>query len=127
FDEAGYWLTYPSSPELAVMTTPGWLNVVSSSAIWDEYSAPPQLFDTYLAPSSTALLIARYRSSELVSASTSRMPQLGQVADTIWISSAISPAQPASGAGSGLGWPFWLTLRKQPFAVVHAGRPNCAR
>ena len=32
-----------------------------------------------------------------------------------------------SAAGSGLAWPFWLTLRKQPLAVVHAGSPYCAR
>jgi len=37
-------------------------------------------------------------------------------------SSAISIAQPWLG-GSGLAVPCWLTLRKQPFAVVQAGRP----
>jgi hypothetical protein len=29
--------------------------------------------------------------------------------------------------GNGLVAPFWFTLRKQPLAVVHAGRPNCDR
>src|SRR5262249_11755354 len=42
-------------------------------------------------------------------------------------SSAISPAHPVSGVGSGLGWPDWLTFLKQPFAVVHAGSPNWER
>ena len=55
------------------------------------------------------------------------MWQFGQIAETMSTSSEISPAQPASAAGSGLACPFWLTLRKQPFAVVQGGRPNCAR
>src|SRR5512146_3165294 len=55
------------------------------------------------------------------------MLQLGQTADTMSTSSAISPAQPASATGSGLAAPFWLTFLKQPLAVVQAGRPNCDR
>src|SRR5689334_7856786 len=55
------------------------------------------------------------------------MWQLGQTAETMSRSSEISPAHPASGLGSGLVAPFWLTFLKQPFAVVHAGRPNCLR
>src|SRR5436190_20469372 len=64
---------------------------------------------------------------KLVFASTSRTGQPGQIADTMSTSSEISPAQPALGTGSGAGWPTWLTLVKQPLAVVHAGSPNWAR
>src|SRR5579883_3311956 len=60
-------------------------------------------------------------------ASTKRMWQLGQIAETMSISREISPAQPVSGAGSGLAWPFWLILRKQPLAVVQGGRPKVER
>ena len=42
-------------------------------------------------------------------------------------SSEISWAQPAFLRGNGLALPFWLSLRKQPLAVVHADRPNCRR
>jgi hypothetical protein len=41
-------------------------------------------------------------------------------------SSAVSTVQSsfAGGfAGSGVAWPFSLTILRQPFAVVHAGRP----
>ncbi|MGW5255272.1 hypothetical protein ACWERW_19995 [Streptomyces sp. NPDC004012] len=41
-------------------------------------------------------------------------------------SSEISPAQSAFGAGYDVP-PRWSTLRKQPLAVVHDGRPNWAR
>ena len=60
-------------------------------------------------------------------ASTSRILQLGQMALAMSRSSAISWPQPTSEAGSGEDAPFWLTLRKQPFAVVQGGRPNCER
>src|SRR5689334_21332012 len=60
-------------------------------------------------------------------ASTSRMWQFGQIAETMSISSEISSAQPVLLLGSGDVAPFWLTLRKQPLAVVHAGRPNWLR
>src|SRR5258708_5504502 len=39
-------------------------------------------------------------------------------------SSEISPAHPASGEGSGLAPPFWMTLPKQPLTGVAARRPN---
>ena len=55
------------------------------------------------------------------------MWQFGQIAETMSTSSEISPAQPVSAVGSGLVAPFWLTFRKQPLAVVQAGRPNCER
>jgi hypothetical protein len=84
--------------------------------------------DTYFAPSVTAVLTAADRSDrKLLVASTSRRWQLGQAADTMSRSSEISPAQPALGGGYGPGRPAWFTLLKQPFAVLHSGRPNCAR
>src|SRR6266545_7680403 len=126
-DDAGKERPKPSSPELAVMTTPGWLRN-ASSCVCAVYSAAPKLLDTYVAPRFTAVLIAVNRSLvRLVVASTSRIWQLGQTAETIWMSREISAAQPALGAGSGPARPFWFTLRKQPLAVVHGGRPNCAR
>ena len=60
-------------------------------------------------------------------ASTSRMWQFGQIAETISRSSMISDDQPAFAAGSGLVAPFWLTFLKQPLAVVQAGRPKLLR
>jgi len=56
-------------------------------------------------------------------ASTSRIRQFGQVAETMARSRAISLAQPGSALVSGETWPLWLTLRKQPLAVVQGGRP----
>src|SRR5947207_1376589 len=52
-DVAGYDAPTPLSPLLAVITTPGWLKC-ASSVDWPDHSEPPQLFDTYLAPSATA-------------------------------------------------------------------------
>jgi hypothetical protein len=60
-------------------------------------------------------------------ASTRRMLHCGHTAETISMSSAISDDQPEFEAGSGLAAPFWLTLWKQPLAVVHAGSPNWLR
>src|SRR3954447_4537257 len=62
--------------------------------------------------------------SSLVCASTRRILQLWQIACAISTSSEISCAQPLLKAGSGEAAPFWLTLQKQPLAVVQAGRPN---
>lgn len=56
------------------------------------------------------------------SASTSRMWHSGQAAETASRSSAVSMDQSASSGGR-LWPPFWSSLVKQPFAVVHAGRP----
>src|SRR5262245_7636688 len=109
----------PLSPELTVIATPGWLKW-ESSVVWPEYSEPPQLLETYFAPIVTARSSAAYRLASLAElASTSRMLQFGQIAETMSMSSEISPAQPASLAGNGLVAPFWLTWRKQPLAVVH--------
>src|SRR6476646_7678547 len=91
-------------------------------------SAPPQLLETYLAPSETAVLIAwnnELSSGEL--ASTSRMLQLGQTAETMSRSREISPAQPVSAVGNGDDCPLSLTFRKHPLAVVQADRPYCER
>src|SRR5215510_11639989 len=60
-------------------------------------------------------------------ASTSNSLQLRQIALTMSRSSAVSSSHPRFGAGKLLVLPVWLTLRKQPFAVVHGGNPNCAR
>jgi hypothetical protein len=60
-------------------------------------------------------------------ASTSRMWQVGQMAETMSTSSEISPAQPVLVGGSGLVAPFWFTFEKQPLAVVHGGSPNWDR
>src|SRR6266487_821714 len=70
--------------------------------------------------------VARLASVALI-ASTSRILQLEQIAEAMSRSRDISSAQPESTAGSGLAVPFWFTLWKQPFAVVHAGSPNCDR
>ena len=55
-------------------------------------------------------------------ASTRRMRQLGQVAETMSTSREISWAQPPSAAG-GVDPPFWLTFLKQPLPVVQAESP----
>jgi hypothetical protein len=62
--------------------------------------------------------------SDAVLASTSRMWQFGQIAETISMSSMISDAQPRFATGSGLVPPLWLTFLKHPFAVVQGGSPN---
>src|SRR5437763_427407 len=54
-------------------------------------------------------------------ASTSRILQSGQVAETMSRSRLISMAQPGSAAGIGEVAPFWFTFLKQPFAVVPVG------
>ena len=61
-----------------------------------------------------------------LSASTSRIEQFGQAALTMSRSSAISWPQPAFTAGGVLP-PRWFTFRKQPLAVVQAGRPYLVR
>jgi hypothetical protein len=59
-------------------------------------------------------------------ASTRRIRQVGQIAEAISRSSAISWPQPPSAAGSA-AVPAWPTLVKQPPADVHDPRPYCAR
>ncbi len=81
--------------------------------------------ETSSAPSATASLTAAARSalsSEL--ASTSRILQLWHTLWTISTSRLISIDQPeVSAGGSELGLPVWPTFLKQPFSVVHDGRP----
>ena len=81
-----------------------------------------------MAPSVTARLTAvpRFVVEESL-ASTSRMWQFGQVAETMSVSRAISAAQPELGAGRLVVEPDWLTFLKQPPAVVHCGRPYWVR
>src|SRR5215831_9425424 len=75
------------------------------------------------APSATAVFTEAPRFARLLSfASTSRMLQFGQIADTMSTSSDISSPQPTSVAGSGLAWPFWFT-----FVKFAGGRPNVER
>ena len=84
--------------------------------------------ETNFAPSVTARLTAVPRLAVVgVVASTSRMWQFGQTAETMSRSSEISPAQPVLAAGSEVVEPVWLTFLKQPLAVVQAGRPYCVR
>src|SRR2546430_13667961 len=107
------------------MATPGWLKLLSS-VVWREYSLPPQLFETNLAPRLTAVFSAPYRSASLAElASTRMMLAAGAIADTISTSSAISPAQPESLVGSRLAAPFSLTTLNWPLAS--AGRPHAER
>jgi hypothetical protein len=61
---------------------------------------------------------------ELFAASTSISRQPSQIARAICRSSDISVAQPPLLSGSGVVWPSSLSLRKQPLALVHAGRSN---
>src|SRR5580693_4854000 len=80
------------------------------------------------APMLAAVFTAVPRSESVAEFALTRMIlQSGHAALTMSRSSEISPAQPVSVAGSGEVWPFSLTFWKQPFAVVHAGRPNCDR
>ena len=60
----------------------------------------PQLLEMTWAPRATASFSAVPRSpNPLEFASTRRMWQSGQIAETIWVSIEISLAQPASGLG----------------------------
>src|SRR5436305_14481367 len=57
--EAAGWITpTPSSPLLAVMTTPGLLRCCWSNVSWPADSEPPQLFEMYRAPIRAAVSIA---------------------------------------------------------------------
>src|SRR5262252_10541974 len=60
--------------------------------------------------------------------STTTILQSGQAADTIDTSSVSSTPQPSGSAlGNGDGLPCWLTIRRQPLAVVHGGSPYSFR
>ena len=80
------------------------------------------------APDAAAASSAEPRSVRLVLfASTSSMRQFGQIADTMSRSVDSSSSQPPVGStpGSGLVWPFWLRIVRQPAA--QAGSPHCLR
>ena len=72
---------------------------------------------------------ARALFSDAVLASTRRILQFGQIAETMSRSRLISSAQPLSGVGisAGLVWPFWFILVKQSLAVVHGLMWKCVR
>ena len=58
-------------------------------------------------------------------ASTSRMWQLGQIgADHVEVEGDLLAPSRVFAGGIGACRPVWLTLRKQPLAVVQAGRPK---
>src|SRR3954447_20080851 len=105
------------------MATPGWLKYALSNEESEEDSAVPQLLLTNLAPRATAWFSAAPKSAMLAEvASTSRMCAFGAMAETMSRPSDIPPPQPALPGGLPMA-----TLRKQPFAVVHAGSPYWAR
>ena len=82
-----------------------------------------QLAEIWFAPFAAAVCIAVSMSSEFEEfASTSRMWQLGQIADTVSRSSEISWSQPALTVEGGVEPPFSLSLRKQPLLVVQGAR-----
>ena len=115
----------PASPLDAVTATPACakfaLNACASVS-----SSLPQLLDTATAPEPVAAFSAVPIATVVASSdSTSRMWHCGQTADTMSMSSDTSTLQSSSGSnfGSGDAFPFWFTLRKQPFWVVHGGRP----
>ena len=60
------------------------------------------------------------------SACTTRILHFGHAALAMSTSSAVSPVQSSfagASCGSGDVWPLWLTIFRQPFAVVHARQP----
>src|SRR5438477_97540 len=96
--------------------------------IGEEALVPPTTIQS--PPWYTATPVAGSRSVELeLLLSTSTMWHSGHTADTMSRSRAISTLQSSSGLnfGRGVVLPFWLSLRKQPFWVVHAGRPYALR
>src|SRR6266545_2083917 len=104
---------------------------VQPRALEERVSRVPPTAVTYCeeagkeSPNPESPAAARF-ASELESASTSSRWQRGQTAETMSRSSEISCAQPASARGGVLP-PRWLTLRKQPFALVQDGRPKKLR
>src|SRR5258707_15383179 len=81
------------------------------------------------APRRAAVSSAAARlANDAVLASTTRILQGGQAADTMATSRVSSTPHPAgSGWGSGDGLPCWLTIRRQPGAVVQASSPDWVR
>ncbi len=109
------------------MASPGWLKKWLNAS-WPMNSPPLQLLDTNRAPLATAVSSAIPRFAvELVRASTSRMRQCGQIAETMSRSSDSSMPQNLSLLGSGPGRPDWFTMRRQPDFVEQAGKWKCRR
>src|ERR1700751_2333045 len=106
-----------------MIATPGWSKswLTAAEAYPQEYPA----MITYRAPSATAESVpvpASLAASRVVS--TRRMWQLGQMAETMSMAADsfsvnVRSFGPPLGsvAGSGLAWPFSLTLVKQPLDV----------
>src|SRR5947207_8202235 len=108
------------------MATPGWLNALSN-VVCEANSLLPQLLLMALAPSAAAVFSAFDRCWRLeLSASTNRMLQFGQIAETMSTSSDSSKAQLLFLVDR-LSLPSSPTIRRQPFAVVHVGSPNVDR
>ena len=61
--------------------------------------------------------------------STTRILQRGQATEIIDTSSVVSRSQPVCRPerGSGEALPSWLTMRRQPLAIVQGGNPKNAR
>src|ERR1035437_1814754 len=116
------------------------MDALAGGVIWEselaseENSLPPQLIDTSPAPPEATVLpsvatqcvatstAAKRSAKELLSASTRTILALGAMACAHSISRAASCPQPQLDRGL---LPLAYTVLKQPFAVVHEGRPNC--
>ena len=86
----------------------------------------PKLSEITCAPSRAAVFsaVARLATPSFL-ASTTRILQCGQTADTIETSSMVSTSHPegTADAGSGPALPFWLTTRRHPVDSLHAPSP----
>src|SRR6185437_6246330 len=96
-----------------------------SAALIPKASGAPYELDTTAAPSSTAVATAVPRLKIWAFfASTSRIWHSWQTEWIVSTSSATSTDHPlVSAAGRGAAPPNWLTFSKQPFFLVHGGRP----
>src|SRR5450759_1523645 len=113
------------------MDAPGRAGVIWESELASvENSLPPQLIDTshlpnLFAPATVVVATstaAKRSAKELLAASTRTIFALGAMACAHSISRAASCPQPQLDRGL---LPLAYTVLKQPFAVVHEGRPNC--
>ena len=100
----------------------------ASAAAWPACSTEPQLSLITVAPSAAAVFCAMSRPVLWSSlACTTRMLHRGHAALTMSTSSAVSTVQSSLGSADAGGrfvvWPSWFTIRRQPLAIVHAGRP----
>ena len=87
-------------------------------------SAPPQLLETNLAPSRTAVSSAALRLPvDVLFDSTRMILHLGQIAETMSRSSDSSSAQPELPFGYQAVVPFWLTTRRHLVDSLQAPSP----